>query len=81
MNQTSAQKLSFHVKDLVSFYYQDLGNLAGGNLHLVLDDGNVDNDCIDICESACKEENDTIGIALCLLLRSLPVKSRQFVVA
>ena len=29
------------IKELIKFYYEDLGNSAGGCYHIVLDDGNI----------------------------------------
>lgn len=47
-----------YVLKLVSLLYVDLGECCGGMLHIVLDDGNLDDDdiqwCIDYCN---KDEN------------------------
>ena len=42
-------------------YYQQPGNEAGGNLHLVLSDGNC-GDAMWVCIKKCVEESDTMGL-------------------
>ncbi len=52
------------VKALVRRYYAKPGHSAGGNCHVVLDDGNVDNGCLrwtlDYCEKALDEDGAMI---------------------
>jgi hypothetical protein len=79
MASDSLQKLGRHAVDLIRFYYEDLGNRTGGNLHVVLDDGNLDDDCIEVCETLCKEEHDSFGLFLCEVLKSMSVRKRQAV--
>jgi hypothetical protein len=35
-------------------YYNNFGNAAGGNLHIVLDDGNLEDDSIEFCKTRCE---------------------------
>ena len=63
--------------ELVRAYYA-AGNPTGGILHLVLDDGNVDDRYIDHCEGLAKEEERQIQTALEIiaLLREMTVAER-----
>jgi hypothetical protein len=53
---------------LVLDYYAKEGNCAGGNLHIVLDDGNLQNSSIEYCLKCAEEENDVDGVVLAKLL-------------
>ncbi len=59
------------VDELIEEYYTFPGNLAGGSLHIVLDDGNTERECVQFCLEYARKENDTDGIALAELLLSL----------
>lgn len=51
-------------------YMKKPDNLCGGNLHIVLEDGNVHDDHIKFCRNQCILNEDKDGIELCdLLLR------------
>ncbi|MGK3981344.1 hypothetical protein WMF38_57635 [Sorangium sp. So ce118] len=52
------------VLPLVRAYYAKPGNGAGGSLHVVLDDGNVDDDSLRLCEERAEERGDRDGAAL-----------------
>ena len=56
------------IVELVEAYYAKPGNLAGGNLHIVLDDGNVEDENIEWCRERCLEAGDSDGLLLCTLL-------------
>jgi len=43
-------------------YYQLPGNEAGGNLHLVLSDGNCGDSAMWVCIKKCVEESDAMGL-------------------
>lgn len=62
------EKFKPFLTDLIYYYYYDLDNGAGGNLHIVLDDGNVDPGDIELCREQCKEKSDGFGLFLCDLL-------------
>ena len=49
-------------------YYKKEGNEYGGNLHLVLDDGNIDKHHILFCLNECKKDKDGDGINICNIL-------------
>lgn len=57
---------------LVVAYYAKPGNGAGGNLHIVLDDGNVCDESVRFCLKEAKNKSDNDGVALAekLLLMS-----------
>ncbi len=51
-------------------YYAKPGNGAGGSLHIVLDDYNVDDDSVSFCMDHAADKGDDDGVALAgLLLR------------
>jgi hypothetical protein len=55
--------------DLIEeFYNLREKNSCGGNLHIVLDDDNVETYHISSCIDSCIEDNDIDGIALASLL-------------
>ncbi len=55
------------VKEFIRYYYRD--NPTGGNLHIVLDDGNLNEGYIFHCQERCEIEGDTFGYFLATLLR------------
>ena len=40
-DQVELDDIVHHLKTLIQYYYKDLGNLVGGCLHIVLDDGKI----------------------------------------
>lgn len=65
---------------LIRFYYDDIsgpGNLAGGNLHVVLDDGNLDDRFIFFCREQAEAEADWLGVYICDWLREIPLDERE----
>ena len=68
------------VLPLVLEYYQD--NLAGGSLHIVLDDGNVDDEDVETCIKWARENNDERGEILGrVLLRMSRTQRRKLYAA
>ena len=65
-------------KKLKTEYYAIKGNSVGGNLHIVLDDDNYDDESINFCEQACIKSNDEKGKELCKLLREIPFGERLY---
>lgn len=57
------------IKFFIEFYYEELGNITGGRLHVVLEDGNLGENTIYSCQMECKQEGDTFGYFLATLLR------------
>lgn len=58
------------LKQFIKFYYEDLENGAGGNLHIALDDGNLHDDDIYFCQEEAMKNGDSFGYFLATLMRS-----------
>lgn len=65
------------VNAAVRAYYAKPGNMAGGNLHIVLDDGNVGSGDIQHCIDRCIEQGDTDGEALARMILSMSKTQRR----
>ena len=64
------------VLPLVREYY--LKHPVGGNLHIVIDDGNVDDKYVKFCLEQATSQNDSGGIAIaCLLLMMSKTQRRK----
>lgn len=63
------QRLKPMLCDLIAYYRDDLGHSAGGSLHIVLDDGNLEDGHIWHCQQFAKEEGDSFGYFLATLMR------------
>ena len=59
------------------FYYNDLGNATGGHYHIVLDDGNVEDEHVWFCQQEAEKYNDTFGIFLGIILRMFTEEERE----
>lgn len=60
---------------LVKEYYKT--NPAGGSLHIVLDDGNLEDNNISFCMGYAAAEEDEAGVQLAILLKNMPLSVRQ----
>lgn len=69
------QKIKDFLK-LSADYYKIPGNGAGGKLHIVLDDDNLDDSSIFFCKEKCVEASDNFGLEICDLLLSIPLERR-----
>lgn len=49
------------VLPLLQAYYEMEGNSLGGSLHVVLDDGNVDDGTVEFCHSYAMREHELVG--------------------
>jgi hypothetical protein len=78
LNITSVEKI-ITVIHLAREYYRQPGNLAGGSLHIVLDDGNLDDSDILFCIEYAKKEKDELGVQLGEHLLSLNEDEREYV--
>ena len=58
-------------------YLAKPGNEAGGSLHLVLSDGNVENSSVEVCLKHAQEENDYDGIRLAETLLKISNAQRR----
>lgn len=56
------------------WYYQYHG--AGGWLHIVLDDDNMEDDQVEYCIGRAYQEGDIVCKMLAMLIRSMPVEDR-----
>lgn len=68
------------IKILIKNYRSKPGNEAGGCLHLVLSDGNVDNSALKVCEDCAIKEHDEDGYAIITKMKMLKISERQEVV-
>jgi len=79
MNQMT--KPTVHeVLPLVRAYYGKPENNVGGNLHLVLDDVNVEDQHVSFCLEVAKERNDDDGVRIAELLLRMS-KTQRYKVA
>jgi hypothetical protein len=58
-------------------YYNMPGNGAGGSLHIVLDDGNIEVDHVRFCLEWAADRNDKPGVKLAEFLLTLTEDERQ----
>jgi hypothetical protein len=65
------------VSPLVREYVGRPGNIAGGSLHIVLDDRNVDNLSVKYCGRWAEERGDADGAALASLLLACSKTQRK----
>jgi hypothetical protein len=68
------------IVELIQDYYSTDGNAAGGYLHIVLDDGNLEDDDIRFCIEQAKMAGDFNGVLLgyVMLLLSLPEREKVY---
>ena len=66
-----------HLIDLIREYYKIDGNSVGGNLHTVIDDGNLKDKNIDFCIKCCTQSNDIKGLEICNIFKSLSKTQRK----
>lgn len=62
---------------LVRRYYALRGNSNGGSLHIVLEDGNVEDGDIAYCMGWAERDSDHAGQALALVLRRMSKTQRR----
>lgn len=77
MSEFDFEKFKPFISDLIKFYYEDLENAAGGNLHIALDDGNLSDGNIWFCQERCEKAGDTFGYFLATLLRYFSEEERE----
>lgn len=65
------------VKPLVRAYSNKPENIAGGALHLVLDDGNIDDASIDLCIESALAAGDAEAVTIGRLLRRMSKTQRR----
>lgn len=69
------------VLPLVRAYYAKDGNGAGGSLHVVLDDGNVEDHFVEFCMEEARKMGDVAGVALAELLLGMSKTQRRKLMA
>lgn len=65
------------VLPLVRDYYAQPGNGAGGNFHIVLDDGNINRTHVVWCWNRAREARDWRGMALGFKLLRMTISQRK----
>ena len=65
------------IKYLIKYYYEKDGNSTGGNLHIALDDGNLEDENLWFCQEKCEENNDWLGNLIATTLRHFTTKERE----
>lgn len=65
-----------NVAEIFSAYYHKDGSCTGGNLHVVVDDTNVEDENIHWTDGLCSAREDQDGSALMSLLAELPMADR-----
>lgn len=65
------------VKELIKFYYEELCIGTGGDFHIVLDDGNIEDEHVWLCQEEAEKNNDTFGIFLGQVLRMFTEDERK----
>lgn len=61
-------------------YYALPGNICGGNLHIVLDDDNVEDGHLMFCLKECVNNSDGYGVMLCGTMLRMTEAERMAVV-
>lgn len=64
------------VRPLVWAYYAMPGNSCGGSLHVVLDDGNLDDHSVQFCIDNARDRGDDAGVRLGELLLKMSKTQR-----
>ena len=65
------------VLPLIKEYRDKDGNGVGGNLHIILDDGNVNDSDVIFCLDRAKETNDTDGVKIAEMLLQMSKTQRS----
>jgi hypothetical protein len=63
------EKMKPFLCDFIQYYYNELGNGAGGFLHVATDDGNLDPECIWFCQEECTKNGDHFGFFIATIMR------------
>ena len=65
------------VLPIVQAYYSKEGNICGGSLHIVLDDGNTETHSVEFCEQLAREHGDEDGVELARVLLRMSRTQRE----
>ena len=72
----SPQPTPKFVASLAAQYYQLPGNSAGGNLHITLDDGNIETQHVLFCLEEARATGDALGMVLADMLLRMTRRQR-----
>jgi hypothetical protein len=64
-----------HVLKATREYYRD--NPCGGSLHVAVDDGNLEDLTLDLCENYALEDHDEAGMNLARMWKGLTLEERE----
>lgn len=62
---------------LLDQYFMLPGNTSGGNCHVVLDDGNIDDASVRLCLDACRSDKDGDALGELLMLTMLAMSEEE----
>lgn len=62
--------------EVILCYYEKLGNLAGGYLHVVLDEGSTEDSSVRFCLGEAEKAKDHVGVAIAQMLLDLTEDKR-----
>jgi len=65
------------VLPLVNQYYSHPKNGVGGNLHIVFEDGNIDDHSVEFCLEQAQEKKDKEGVVIANLLLQMSKTQRK----
>ncbi len=65
------------ILELIKNYYLKENNTTGGNLHVVLDDGNMEDYFVKSCIKRAEKDNDIDGIKIGKELLKLSLEERE----
>lgn len=65
------------IVELARRFYAKPGNGVGGNLHVVLDDNNLDDGCIRSAIERCREQSDEDGLVIATALLEMTPSQRR----
>lgn len=68
------------LREMIRQYYELPGNGAGGSLHVVLDDGNIDSQSIQYCRAIAADRGDWRALIIADLLLARSQRGRAKVV-
>ena len=71
------QILEHELVNRIVEYYKKEGNECGGNCHLVLDDGNLEDSDIQFCKGYCAHADDNEGLSIMSCMLQLNPEERQ----
>lgn len=66
-----------HTISFAKFYIEELGNVVGGHLHIVLSDGNTNHGHVRYCLEVAEKAEDWVGAALAKVLLELSEEEIQ----